>query len=70
MIDKLKKMIPNPLRLVLKLYCLVWFFLILQVVLKLTFGYWQPYVIPTEQLERISNYLDHSFIRHIINAVY
>lgn len=68
--EKLGRMIPNPLRLALKMFELVWFFLVLQVVLKLTFNYWQPYVIPTEQLQSVSNYIDsHIWLSTTINGL-
>lgn len=62
------KIIKNPKRLVLKLFILVWVFLALQIVLKVTFNYWQPYVIPTPQLEAISQFIDNNYwIRVIID---
>ena len=68
--EKLGRMIPNPLRLALKMFGLVWFFLVLQVVLKLTFNYWQPYVMPTEQLQSVSNYIDsHMVLQTIIFGI-
>lgn len=71
------KIIKNPKRLVLKLFILVWVFLALQIVLKVTFNYWQPYVIPTPQLEAISQFIDNNRwleilcngILYVINAV-
>lgn len=69
--EKLGRMIPNPLRLALKMFGLVWFFLVLQVVLKLTFNYWQPYVIPTEQLQSVSDFIDsHIWLKMIIDLIY
>lgn len=69
--EKLGRMIPNPLRLALKMFGLVWFFLVLQVVLKLTFNYWQPYVIPTEQLQSVSDFIDsHIWLKIIIDLIY
>ena len=69
--EKLGRMIPNPLRLALKMFGLVWFFLVLQVVLKLTFNYWQPYVIPTEQLENVGNFIDnHRWLQATLNGVF
>lgn len=68
---KFKEMIPNPLSLVTKLFCLLWFFLILQIVLKLTFDYWQPYVIPTSKLENLGNYIDsHRWLQASLNGMY
>ena len=64
------KIIKNPKRLVLKLFILVWVFLILQIVLKLTFNYWQPYVIPTPQLQTISDFIDNNrWLEVICNGV-
>ena len=51
-------MIKNKLRLTLKLFLILWFLLFLQVILKITFNYWQPYAIPTQQLEVISDFID------------
>ena len=68
--EKLGRMIPNPLRLALKMFGLVWFFLVLQVVLKLTFNYWQPYVIPTEQLQSVNDFIDsHIWLSTTINGL-
>ena len=71
------KIIKNPKRLVLKLFILVWVFLALQILLKVTFNYWQPYVIPTPQLEAISQFIDNNRwleilcngILYVINAI-
>lgn len=69
--EKLGRMIPNPLRLALKMFGLVWFFLVLQVVLKLTFNYWQPYVIPTEQLEKVGKFIDnHRWLQATLNCIF
>ena len=69
--EKLGRMIPNPLRLAMKMFGLVWFFLVLQVVLKLTFNYWQPYVIPTEQLENLGNFIDdHRWLYATLNSIF
>ena len=70
------KIIKSPKRLALKLFVLVWIFLALQIVLKVTFNYWQPYVIPTPQLQVISDFIDNNRwveilcngILYIINA--
>lgn len=71
MLNKLKEAIPNPLRLTFKLFILVWVFLILQVVLKVTFTYWQPYVIPTDSLELVGNYIDSNrWLEIILNGVF
>lgn len=70
LIKKFKEAVPNPLRLTIKLFCLVWGFLLLYVILKLSFNYWQPYVIPTEQLEKVSNFIDgNNFIKITLNLI-
>lgn len=64
-------MIKNKLRLTLKLFIILWFLLLLQVLLKLTFNYWQPYVIPTPQLEAISNFIDSNlWLKILIDKIY
>lgn len=64
-------MIKNKLRLALKMFIILWFLLFLQVILKLTFNYWQPYVIPTPQLERISDFIDNNlWLKIIIDKIY
>ena len=64
-------MIKNKLRLTLKLFLILWILLFLQVILKLTFNYWQPYVIPTPQLEMISDFIDSNlWLKIIIDKIY
>ena len=64
-------MIKNPLRLSYKMFFLLWFFLIINVLLKVTFDYWQPYVIPTPQLERLGNFIDsHRWIQATLNGIF
>ena len=66
----LDKMLKNKTRLALKMFIILWFLLFLQVILKLTFNYWQPYVIPTPQLERISDFIDDNlWLKIIINKI-
>lgn len=66
----ISKIIKNPARLALKVFILIWFFLIVQIVLKVTFNYWQPYVIPTPQLEKLSDFIDRNvWIKLVINGV-
>lgn len=66
-----KRMIKNPLRLSYKMFFLLWFFLIVNVLLKVTFDYWQPYVIPTPQLERLGNFIDsHRWIQATLNGIF
>ena len=70
MIEKIKKMVKNPLKLAVKLFILVWIVLILHITLKLTFNYWQPYIIPTPQLENISNFIDNNrWLEIILNGI-
>lgn len=64
--ELIKRMIPNPLRLSIKMFGLVWFILLLHIFLKVTFNYWQPYVIPTPQLEKLSNFIDNNIWLKII----
>lgn len=64
--ELIKRMIPNPLRLSIKMFGLVWFILLLHIFLKVTFDYWQPYVIPTPQLEKLSNFIDNNIWLKII----
>lgn len=64
------KIIKSSKRLVLKLFILVWVFLALQILLKLTFNYWQPYVIPTPQLKVISDFIDNNrWLEIICNGI-
>lgn len=66
----LDKMLKNKTRLALKMFIILWFLLFLQVILKLTFNYWQPYVIPTPQLEMISDFIDDNlWLKIIINKI-
>ena len=58
---EIKKMIKNPTRVAIKMFILVWVVLLLQVVLKLTFNYWQPYVIPNETMKVISDFIDNNY---------
>lgn len=69
LLEKLKGAVANPLRLSLKLFGLVWLFLLIHVILKLTFNYWQPYIIPTEQLKAISDFIDKTFIKDILDFI-
>ena len=69
--DKLKTMIKNPLRLATKMFILLWIFLIINVLMKVTFDYWQPYVIPTPQLERLGIFIDsHRWIQSTLNGIF
>lgn len=52
------KIFKNNTRIAVKLFIMVWIVLLVHVLLKVTFNYWQPYVIPNETLQHISNYID------------
>ena len=54
-------MIKNKSNLAIKLFIAVWIVLALHITLKLTFNYWQPYVIPNETLKNISDFVDNNF---------
>ena len=63
-------MIKNKLRLATKLFIIVWAWLIVHVILKLTFNYWQPYVIPNERLQVISDFIDNNkLLQAILNGI-
>ena len=69
--NMLDNMLKNKTRLALKMFIILWFLLFLQVILKLTFNYWQPYVIPNETLQSISDYIDnHRILKDSIDLVY
>ena len=54
----------------MKLFLILWFLLFLQVILKITFNYWQPYAIPTPQLEVISDFIDSNrWIEILLNGI-
>lgn len=64
-------MIKDPLRLVLKLFILLWVFLFVHVLLKVTFDYWQPYVIPTTQLESLGSFIDnHIWLQKTLSGLF
>ena len=64
-------MIKNKLRLAVKLFIVVWALLIVHVVLKVTFNYWQPYVIPNERLQIISDFIDsHIILKGFIDKIF
>lgn len=65
------RMIKNKLKLTTKLFIILWVILFIQVILKLTFNYWQPYIIPTAQLEKISNFIDSNlWLKIIIDKIF
>lgn len=52
------KMLKNKTRFFLKLYIVIWITLILLVLLKLLFGYYQPYVMPNDKMQMLSDFID------------
>lgn len=60
------KIFKDNTRITVKLFIMVWVVLLVHVLLKVTFNYWQPYVIPNEQLQYISNFIDKNKILIII----
>lgn len=63
-------MVKNKSKLAIKLFIIVWIVLAVHIALKLTFNYWQPYVIPNEQLQAISDFIDaNRWIRDISDAI-
>ena len=61
-------MIKDKKRLVIKLFIALWIVLALHILLKLTFNYWQPYVIPNDTLQKYSDFIDKNIIlKFIIN---
>lgn len=63
--------IKDKLKLVKKLWYIVWATLFVMVILKLTFNYWQPYVIPNEKLQIISDFIDdNAIIKTIIDKFF
>ena len=59
-------MIKNKSNLAIKLFIAVWIVLALHITLKLTFNYWQPYVIPNDTLQVISDYIDNNYWLKVI----
>lgn len=60
------KIFKDNTRITVKLFIMVWVVLLVHVLLKVTFNYWQPYVIPNEQLQYISDFIDNHKILIII----
>lgn len=64
-------MVKNKSKLAIKLFIIVWVVLAVHIALKLTFNYWQPYVIPNEQLQAISDFIDaNRWIEIILNYIW
>lgn len=52
------KMLKDKTKFFLKLYIIIWVVLILLVLAKLLFGYYQPYVIPNDKMQMLSDFID------------
>jgi len=64
-------MFKNKFSLTLKLFIIVWIVLFVHILLKLTFNYWQPYVIPNEQLQIISDFIDRNrWLQVSLNGIF
>ena len=59
-------MVKNKSKLAIKLFIIVWIVLAVHIALKLTFNYWQPYVIPNDKLQVISDFIDDNRLIEII----
>ena len=65
------KMVKNKSKLAIKLFIIVWVVLVVHIALKLTFNYWQPYIIPNEQLQAISDFIDaNSVIKIVFDGIF
>jgi hypothetical protein len=63
-------MVKNKSRLATKLFIIVWIILAINIALKITFNYWQPYVISSDRLQNISDFIDSNrWIRTISDAI-
>lgn len=63
-------MVKNKSKLAIKLFIIVWVVLAVHIALKLTFNYWQPYIIPNEQLQAISDFIDaNRWIQATLNGI-
>jgi hypothetical protein len=64
------KMVKNKSKLAIKLFIIVWVVLAVHIALKLTFNYWQPYVISNDKLQAISDFIDaNRWIRDILDCI-
>lgn len=64
------KMVKNKSKLAIKLFIIVWIVLAVHIALKLTFNYWQPYVISNDKLQAISDFIDENkWIRDVSDAI-
>lgn len=65
------KMVKNKSKLAIKLFIIVWIVLAVHIALKLTFNYWQPYVISNDKLQAISDFIDaNRWIEIILNYIW
>lgn len=63
------KMVKNKSKLAIKLFIIVWVVLAVHIALKLTFNYWQPYVISNDKLQAISDFIDaNRWIKDILDS--
>lgn len=64
-------MFKNKLRLAFKMFAMVWVMLFIMIFLKVTFNYWKPYTIPTEQLKEIGEFIDNTrWLQIILNGIF
>ena len=64
------KMVKNKSKLAIKLFIIVWVVLAVHIALKLTFNYWQPYVISNDKLQAISDFIDaNRWIQATLNGI-
>ena len=63
-------MVKNKSKLAIKLFIIVWVVLAVHITLKLTFNYWQPYVISNDKLQAISDFIDDNrWIQATLNGI-
>ena len=64
-------MIKSKSRLAIKLFIIVWVVLAVHIALKLTFNYWQPYVISSDRLQTISDFIDNNrWLQATLNGIW
>lgn len=64
-------MVKSKSRLAVKLFIVVWIVLAVHIALKLTFNYWQPYVISSDRLQAISDFIDSNrWIQATLNGIF
>ena len=63
-------MVKNKSKLAIKLFIIVWCVLAVHIALKLTFNYWQPYIISNDKLQAISDFIDsNEWLKILLNGV-